>query len=226
MNVLITGANRGIGLEFCRQYLADGAYVLAACRQPGTARELQDLAQSPNLKVLKLDVNESEQIRALRAHLSGHRLDLLINNAGVYGPRNPRLPLDRAVWSEVMQTNMMAPLDVVWAARESLQSAGGVAVTITSKMGSIADNSSGGSYIYRSSKAGLNAAMRSLAIDLAGDGVRMLLLHPGWVRTDMGGPNGLIDAETSVSGMRGVIASIDTRENGGFYAYDGQAIPW
>jgi len=135
--------------------------------------------------------------------------------------------LDSAAWAEVLRINVIAPLKVAEAfvghvARSDQKKI----VTVSSKMGSMTDNTSGGSFIYRSSKAGVNAAMRSLSFEVAPQGIASAMLHPGWVRTDMGGPNGLIDATESVSGMRSVIAALDADMSGRFWNYDGTEIPW
>ena len=224
--VLVTGANRGIGLEFVRQYLADGWRVLATCRNPRAAKDLATLRG--DIQVHALDVTDHSAIEDLGATLKREAIDVLINNAGVYGPRSSALRnVDYLGWVEVFQINTMAALKVSetfldHVARSDLKRI----VALTSKMGSIADNRSGGSYIYRSSKAALNAVMKSLAVDLAPRGILVGILHPGWVRTDMGGPGALIDAEVSVSGMRKVISSFRPDTSGSFFNYDGSPIPW
>ncbi len=228
-NVLITGTNRGIGLEFVRQYLQRGDHVLATCRQPESAQDLLALKESSDqLELLSLDVTQPDSVAALAGQLGDTPIDVFINNAGVYGPRNPRIgDFDGQAWAEVMQINAIAPFLITQAIMENLRAgAGKKIIYITSKMGSMGDNSGGGSYIYRASKAALNAAAKSVAIDLAGEGFRAAVLHPGWVLTDMGGPNALIDTETSVSGMIGVIDNLSAEQSGGFFAYDGAEIPW
>ncbi len=226
--VLITGTNRGIGLEFARQYLGRGDTVLAACRDPSAAAGLKALDGPGGLHPLELDLGDDGSMAALARRLDGRAIDVLINNAGVYGPRSAALGgLEGEPWRDVMRVNCIAPLLLTQMLLENLRAGGDrKLVFITSKMGSIADNSGGGSYIYRSAKAALNAAVKSLAIDLAGEGFRAAVVHPGWVRTDMGGPNGLIDAAASVSGMIGVIDRLDREGSGGFFNYDGKPIPW
>lgn len=224
-SVLITGANRGLGLEFARQYAADGWMVLATCRTPELATDLNSI---DGVRVFKLDVDDFDAVGKLAAELSGTAIDVLISNAGVYGPKGYALSdLDFTAWEEVMRTNVMAPLRVVqcFAPHVAASDLKRIA-TLSSKMGSMADNSSGGSYIYRSSKAGVNAVMKSVAQDFAPQGITTVILHPGWVRTDMGGPNGLIDAPESVRGMRQVIDGATPEYNGGFFNYDGSEIPW
>jgi len=223
--VFITGANRGLGLEFTRQYLEDGWQVIATCRNVSKAVDLKSL--SGNLSVHEMAVDDDRAVQALAGSLFDRAIDVLINNAGVMGPRLGFGELDSQAWADVLRTNIIAPLRVAEAfadhvARSELKKI----VTVSSKMGSMADNTSGGSFIYRSSKAGVNAAMRSLSFELAPRGIVAAVLHPGWVRTDMGGPNGLIDAPESVSGMRAVIASLDSGMSGRFWNYDGTEIPW
>jgi len=224
-SVLITGANRGIGLEFVRQLVPTAKAIYAACRSPENAHALNKLAASTNnVHVLPLEVTNEKHIEALRQRLEGTSLDLLINNAGIFKGRNNTI--DKDEWSETFAVNVMAPINISRALLTNLkQSNLAIVANITSQMGSIADNGSGGSTIYRSSKAALNAATKSFAIDHA-DEITTLLLHPGWVRTDMGGPNGMIDAGTSVSGMLNVINNVANDDNGRFINYDGQAIPW
>lgn len=227
--VLVTGANRGLGLEFVHQYAQSGVEVIACCRQPEQARDLLSLASDfPGLiSIRPMDVGNDTQIRAVSAELSGQPIDVLINNAGVYGPKGIAFDQPVDTWMDVLRINTVAPVKVAEAFMpQVLASNKRTIANITSKMGSIADNGSGGSVIYRSSKAALNAAMKSVALDHADQGLVVLQLHPGWVRTDMGGPNGLIDAPESVQGMRKVIADSDSSKSAGFFAYDGQAIPW
>ncbi|GAB6139366.1 SDR family oxidoreductase [Methylosoma difficile] len=228
--VLITGANRGLGLEFCRQYAQAGWQVLAACRQPQKAHDLQRLAGlSPNLQLHALDVSDLAQIDALAEQLSGQTLDLLINNAGVYGDNNSNGfgQMDYAAWASVLEINCQAPVKMAEAFLPQLQkSQQALIANVSSLMGSISDNTSGGSIMYRSSKAALNAAMKSLAIELGKQNIGVITLHPGWVKTDMGGPNALIEAEASVAGMRTVLADFYLAQSGSFVKYDGTQLPW
>lgn len=226
--VLITGANRGIGLEFVRQYAADGWRVIAACRDPLKAAALNALAGSSGgrVSVPSLDVSDFDQIERLALALKSETIDLLINNAGYY-PQSSFGAIDYADWDKAFRINAMAPMKMVESfvehvARSRLRKI----ATLSSKMGSIADNSSGGSYLYRTSKVAANMAMRNLAIDLQPRGIAAITLHPGWVRTDMGGPNALITTEQSVAGLRKVIDQLSTHNAGRFIAYDGQEIPW
>lgn len=225
--VFITGANRGIGLEFVRQYLHDGWRVIATCRQPHHATELYALQEHfrQTLRIEPLDVCNGAAVTALRQVLSRERLDILINNAGVYG-KGPQMfgQLDVAEWQLTLTVNAIAPFKIIESLLPLLQPQARIAA-ISSLMGSMADNGSGGSYYYRASKAALNAAHTSLARDLAGRHA-CILFHPGWVQTDMGGPGALIDAATSVSGMRAQLEQLTLAKSGLFLRYDGQPMPW
>ncbi len=229
--VLITGANRGIGLEFCRQYAADGWRVLACSRNPAKADALAKLAtlHPALIELHALDVAEPAQVERLARQLERETIDLLINNAGIYPASDSKGfgHTDYAEWMQAFRINTMAPLKMAEAfAAQLARGRNKTIVTITSKMGSIADNSGGGSYLYRSSKAAVNMVVKSLALDLKASGVIVVVFHPGWVQTDMGGPNAMISAATSVSGMRQVIARLTPADSGKFFAYDGQTIPW
>ena len=229
--VLITGSNRGIGLEFAHQYASGGWRVFACCRKPAAADALNRLAnQYPErIQVYALDVADHRQIEQLSQTLAGQPVDLLINNAGVYPPDRGDAfgSTDYAAWQHAFEVNTMAPLKMTEAfIRQVSRSELKTIVTITSKMGSIADNRGGGSYIYRSSKAGVNIVVKSLSIDLSPQKIITVVLHPGWVKTDMGGPGALITAEQSVTGMRRVIGNLTLADSGKFYAFDGKEVPW
>jgi NAD(P)-dependent dehydrogenase (short-subunit alcohol dehydrogenase family) len=223
---LITGSNRGIGLEFARQYAAEGWRVIAACRRPNEAVALKDV--DGDVDIRRLDVTDFAQIEDLAHALKGAAIDILINNAGVYGPRvTPYAAIDYGAWSEVLRANTMAPLKMAASFAEHLaRSEKKCLVALSSAVGSIAENTSGGTYLYRSSKAALNAVMRSLSIDLKDKGIAVAILHPGWVRTDMGGSGAKINAVESVSAMRGLIDGWTLESSGRFFAYDGREIPW
>jgi NAD(P)-dependent dehydrogenase (short-subunit alcohol dehydrogenase family) len=228
--VLVTGANRGLGLEFARQYAADGWKVYAACRDPDTAKQLGRLAAGSGgqVDVLALDVTDNAGIRAAAKSLAGETIDVLINNAGVGSPKNQRLgQLDYAAWARVLDVNTLGPMRLVEAFLDHVAKGGEKKiVTLTSAMGSIADNASGGSYAYRSSKAAVNIVMKSLSIDLAPRGITCVVVHPGWVRTDMGGPGGKLDPPESVSAMRRLIVGLKPTDSGRFFNYDGNPYPW
>ena len=225
-SVLITGANRGLGLEFTRQYAADGWRVFAACRDPAGARDLA--AVEGDVSAETLDVDDGPQVAALANKLSGQPIDVLINNAGIYGPKDvTRDTVVYDAWGQVFRTNTMSPLAVSAAfAANVAQSGQKKIITLASIMGSLAENDSSGDFIYRSSMAAVNAVMKSLAGDLKSEGITVAVLHPGWVRTDMGGPDAAIEAPESVTGMRAVIAGLKESDSGRFLNYDGTEIPW
>ncbi|WP_281214264.1 SDR family oxidoreductase [Shewanella insulae] len=228
-HVVITGANRGIGLGFVKYYLANGDIVSACCRQPAQASALIQLAEShPNLNIIQLDVTDETSVLALPRHLNDAPIDLLINNAGYYGPKGIGFgQLHAPEWQKVLAVNTIAPLMVTQTCYPMLQKATNAKVVcISSKMGSMADNQSGGSYLYRSSKAGLNAALKSLAIDLSSEEIYCVAFHPGWVQTDMGGPNALITVNEAVAQMAECIDKLDAGQSGLFLNFDGQVIPW
>lgn len=228
---LITGSNRGIGLEFARQYAADGWRVLACCRHPEKADALNILAALyPGLMTVHaLDVADPVQIDRLAQELAENTIDLLVNNAGIYPDSDKKGfgHIDYAEWVQAFRINTMAPLKLAEAFSAQIsRSRLKTIVTITSMMGSIEDNRGGGSYIYRSSKAAVNMVMKTLAIDLKPLGIMSAVFHPGWVKTDMGGPNAMITTEQSVSGIRRLIGKLSIAESGKFFAYNGQMIPW
>ncbi|GAA3944871.1 SDR family oxidoreductase [Allohahella marinimesophila] len=227
--VLITGANRGIGLEFVKQYLDEGDTVLACCRDPGSADELSALAgQFDALSLHRLDVSQADQIDELAATLDGTGLDVLINNAGIYGPKGLSFDeINEQDWLDVFTVNSIAPFMVTRALLPHLKKGGVKKIAVlSSKMGSVADNDSGGSYLYRSSKSAINQVVKSLSHDLKDSGMRVVALHPGWVQTSMGGPQALITTQQSVTGLRKVISDLDDERSGGFFAYDGAVVPW
>lgn len=232
--VLITGASRGLGLEFVRQYAAAGWNVIATCRQPATATEL---ARVPGLVTIRaLDVAQPEQIKTLARELAGTALDLLINNAGIHGPRDARGTfgdIDVEEWTKVMQVNAFGPMKVTEAFLPHLRAGmGKKLVFITSRAGSISERGSkphmkrGGPYIYRTSKAAANAVAKAVAFDLQPEGIAVAVLHPGWVKTETGGWDAPGDAATSVSQLRKLIEAATTADNGVFRNVDGTIIPW
>jgi NAD(P)-dependent dehydrogenase (short-subunit alcohol dehydrogenase family) len=230
-SVLITGANRGLGLEFTRQYLAAGWHVIACCRRPHAVAELRDLAKHfDNLSIHALDLCNFTEIDHLAKALTDTKLDLLINNAGIYGGElaNRFGSLDYELWQNVLRVNTLAPVKMAETFLPHLTRGRGkkLVVGITSLMGSIADNSSGGAIACRSSKAALNAALKSLAIDLKPRGIGVLILYPGWVRTDMGGPGAPILPEESVRSMRHLIDQFTPKLSGRFLDFRGRELPW
>jgi len=229
-STLITGANRGIGFEFARQYLADGWQVYAACRNPASASELRRLADDCDnrLRMLAMDVTDPASIQAAAAELDGQAIDLLLNNAGIIGPRGQTIGnIDYEAWAEVLAVNTMGPMRVSEAFVEHVaRSDRKLIVTLTSGMGSIGDNTSGGSVVYRSSKAAVNMVMRSLAVDLAHRGITCVVVNPGWVRTDMGGPGARLEAAESVNALRHLIATLGPEQSGKFFNHTGREYPW
>jgi NAD(P)-dependent dehydrogenase (short-subunit alcohol dehydrogenase family) len=229
-SALITGANRGLGLEFARQYLDDGWQVYAACRDPESASELRRLADASDhkLRSIALDVTDSTSVKATAAELEGRAIDVLINNAGVGGPRGQSIGnIDYETWARVLDVNTLGPMRVAEAFVDNVaESKRKLIVTITSGMGSIADNTSGGAFAYRSSKAAVNMVMRSLAIDLAPRGITCVVINPGWVQTDMGGPHATLAPAESVRRLRRLIDSVGPAQSGKFFNYDGREYAW
>jgi NAD(P)-dependent dehydrogenase (short-subunit alcohol dehydrogenase family) len=228
--ILITGASRGLGLEFTRQYLAEGWTVIAACRNPGTARGLQELEAKSNgaLTVVELEVTDGASVKRAAGRLQGRAIDVLVNGAGIYGGDGQKLgSLDYEDWRQVLEVNLLGPARVCEAFVDGVErSDRRLIVTITSGMGSLADNTSGGSILYRTSKAAVNMLMRTSAIDLKARGITCIVVNPGWVRTDMGGPNAKLSPEESIHAMRRLIAKLGPGDSGKFYNYDGREYPW
>jgi NAD(P)-dependent dehydrogenase (short-subunit alcohol dehydrogenase family) len=228
--ILITGANRGLGLEFARQYLAEGHAVIAACRDTDKAQALRALERDSKggLTTVELDVTDSASVRHAAAGVAQTSIDILINCAGVIGAHGQRIgSLDYDDWWEVLDVNLLGPARVCEAFLEHVaRSDRRLMITITSGMGSLADNTSGGSIPYRTSKAAVNMLMRSAAIDLKPRRITAVVLNPGWVKTDMGGPNAKLSPEESVGGMLRLIAKLGPEDSGRFYNYDGREYPW
>ena len=215
--VLITGANRGIGLELARQYSGDGWDVVA------TVRESSPDLESLGVRIERLDMRDFDAVAKFGGELDS--LDLLIANAGTYGPRSVESADDAEGWAETFAVNTIAPFLLAQSVLPKVAASSGKLIGISTRMSSIADNSSGGFISYRSSKSALNSAWRSLAIDNRGK-VVAAVLHPGWVETRMGGPNAPLEPKQSVAGMRRVIESLGPDQSGGFFSYDGSEIPW
>ena len=233
--VLITGANRGLGLGFAGAYADMGWQVIACCRKPSD--ELLALAQRySTLRIEALDVADHAAIDALAMRLKGEAIDVLLNNAGTYG----RLGFaeggiehqafgntDYDNWEQVLRVNVFGPMKMAEAFVEHVErSAQKKIVTLSSMMGSMGLNTSGGMYAYRTSKAAVNMMMHSMGIDLAKRGIIAVALHPGWARTDMGGPGAEIDPTESVEGMMAVIEKLNADHLGQLTAYDGSVLPY
>ena len=230
-SVLITGSNRGLGLEWAHQYYNEGWRVFATCRHPDEADELNQLAEkSPNFTIHQLDVTKTDHVSAMASELDGTPIDVLINNAGVYHEHWGKDKLGKIIyedWQDTFDVNTLGPMRVVEALLDNIsRSQRRLIVSITSHMGSIAEITSPNDYAYRSSKAALNAAMKGLSFEVADSGVGVLLLHPGWVRTRMGGASAPLSTQESVAGMRQLVERYEASDSGHFYRYDGSEIPW
>ncbi len=227
MNVLITGANRGIGFGFVTYYLAQGCNVWATYRSDiGSLAEIND----DRLRTIPWDITDEKDASFLQAMGVPDQIDLLINNAGIYGPKKAHGQSFDTVtadtMTEVFDVDCLGALRVTQLLASRVKAAQGVIANMSSKMGSSEDNSSGGCYAYRAAKAALVIVSRSMAIDLAADGVRVITLHPGWVSTDMTSHSGLIDVITSVAGLTKVISNVDQYQPGAFVAFDGKVVPY
>ena len=214
-HVLITGANRGLGLEFVRLYKEAGWDIIA------TARESSPELDALGVRVEKLEMSNLDAVTDFGERLD--RLNLLIANAGTYGPREVRDAEAARGWTETFVVNTIAPFLLAESVLPAVKAAAGKLIAISTKMGSIEDNTSGGFIAYRSSKSALNSAWRSLAID--NPGVICAVLHPGWVQTRMGGSSAPLEPEKSVAGMRKVIEGLGPDRSGRFFAYDGAEVP-
>jgi len=221
--ILIIGASRGIGREFTRQYAADGGRVIATHRRQEDAAALRQLGARP----LHLDVDDAESVAGLGWHLDGERVDVALIVAGAYGPRTTDLtpPTDEE-FSAVMRTNILAPMRLIPMLSQSLAAARGKLAVLSSRMGSIGSTRSTAGWLYRASKAGLNSVLKCASLELGSQGVVCVALHPGWVRTDMGGAGADLEVGDSVASMRRVLAAINASHNGRFLNYDGTQLEW
>jgi NAD(P)-dependent dehydrogenase (short-subunit alcohol dehydrogenase family) len=229
-SVLITGANRGLGLEFARQYAAGGWRVFACCRRPDAAADLLAIAggSEGRTTIHSLDVADHDQIAALAKELRDEAIDLMLNNAGVYEPHQTQLgKIDFAAWANLLAVNLLAPTRLVECFLDNVARSDKKQIAcLSSQMGSIAGNMSGGHYLYRSSKAALNMVVKSLALDLHDRGVTVVALDPGWARTDMGGPEADLAPADSVSGMIHVLSGLKIGDSGKFLSYNDAQLPW
>ncbi len=221
MNVLIVGASRGLGLEFVRQYRAAGARITATARDDAALERLH----AHGARALKLDVADATSVSGLAWLIDGERFDVVVINAGVYGPTTTGLETPSAAdFDAVMHTNVLAPMRLLPQIAEALAPGARVAI-ISSKMGSLGLRASTTGWLYRASKAAVNSVMRDASLALSGQAI-VVSFHPGWVRTDMGGAGADIDATTSIAGMRTVLASVKPADTGSFFNYDGQRLAW
>lgn len=225
---LITGANRGIGLQLVRQAAATGETIYAGARKPDEAHALAELAKlsGGRVRIIQLDVRDEESIAAAAKSLDGEPIGTLINNAGIMGSRNTALHMDPAEFMDIMRVNVLGPVLVTRAFLPNLRAARGAKVAvISSLMGSFSYETT--SYIaYSTSKSAVNRMFNSLARELAGDGIGVAILSPGWVRTDMGGPNATLSVEESARGLLREIARTDAPLSGKFRDYAGGKITW
>jgi len=218
---LVIGASRGIGLEFVRQYRAAGAQVVATARSEEGLARLRELGAS----ALRLDVADTASAAGLAWQIDGQQFDEVVIVAGVYGPRIAGLQTpSEADFDAVMHTNVLGPMRVLPQLSEALAPGARLAI-ISSRMGSIGLRSSASGWLYRASKSAVNSVLKDASL-LLQDQAICISLHPGWVRTEMGGEGADIDVATSVAGMRTVLATLKPAHNGGFFNYDGQALAW
>ncbi|MEM1349287.1 MAG: SDR family oxidoreductase [Myxococcota bacterium] len=225
MRIVVTGANRGIGLEFVRQLAARGEEVHATARKPQEASALRQV--EGDVTVHALDVGSAESVAAFREALQGAPVDVLINNAGVLLREGGLGAIDFEMMTTCFQVNTLGSLRVSQALLEQVKASETKKIVhISTQMGSIADNSSGGAYAYRASKAALNMVSRSMARDLSEEGVVVFAIHPGWVQTDMGGSSAKLTAEHSVASMLRKIDASDMGMTGTFQNWDDQELPW
>ena len=229
--IFITGASRGIGLELARQCLQRGDQVFASCRQPDSADGLQQLksTNSDRLTILQLDVTNQSEVESVAEQVSAEvdHLDILFNNAGVLqsGEQIGNLEFDTLL--NVLHVNSVGPIMVAQSLLGLLKTGKGAKIiNVTSQLGSISRKRSGGRYSYDGSKAALNMFSRTLAFDVIGDGIITIVIHPGWVRTDMGGRGASIGVEESAAGILNVTEKLTKKDVGRFLAWDGAEIPW
>ncbi|MDC0196138.1 SDR family oxidoreductase [Gammaproteobacteria bacterium] len=224
--VLITGANRGLGLELVRQYAVENWKVIATCRDPKSALELKKIRG--NVTIFPLDVTDFSAVEETSEVLKAEKIDILLNNAGIYDRLKKGLgETDFDVWAKMLHVNTLAPLKIIESFMPQVTSSNKkVIVSISSLLGSIGSNDSGGQYAYRSSKAALNSVNKSLSIDLVRKGIVSIVISPGWVRTDMGGPEATVGPVESVAGIRTVIKGLKLEDNGKFFNFNGSHINW
>jgi NAD(P)-dependent dehydrogenase (short-subunit alcohol dehydrogenase family) len=221
--IMITGASRGLGLEFARQFYNEECRVIATCRSPKDANELNAIG---DIDVHALDVTDDKSVTTLADKLRGENIDILINNAGVIGQRDGFGRIDYDIWAETMDTNVFGPMRVAEAFRDNvMNSYKKQMIFITSRMGSITE-AVPNAYVYRSSKAALNMAVKCLSAELGEQGLIAVLFHPGHVQTDMGGQAAPVTPQKSIEGMKNQIVALTRDDNGRFLSYDGHQIPW
>jgi NAD(P)-dependent dehydrogenase (short-subunit alcohol dehydrogenase family) len=226
-SILISGASRGLGLEFTRQYALDGWRVHATCRDPARADRLHALAH-PNVSIHQLDAASDESVAALAQEFQGVPLDIVLANAGVAEAREitPET-IKREDWLELVATNTFGPLALVGALKENLRAGEQKkAVAVSSLMASIGRNDWGTQYVYRASKSGLNALWKNLSVEWHKDGISCVLIRPGYVKTEMTGFKGDVLPEDTVAGMRRVLSGVTIADTGRYLSYDTTELPW
>ncbi|MEO8811317.1 MAG: SDR family oxidoreductase [Caulobacteraceae bacterium] len=222
---LIVGASRGIGLGLAREFADRGWDVTATVRGPDSAGELKKLGNG-TVRIETVDTAGASSGEALRERLDGEVFDLVLVNAGVGGPRsNPRTVTDPE-FNQLMVTNALGPVRLAELLAKQVKPKTGVVALMTSQLGSVANNVAGGMELYRASKAALNSLTRSFAARHKEAGLAVLSLHPGWVRTDMGGAGADIDVETSAKGLADVVERAAADRRSGFFDYKGDELPW
>ena len=233
--VLVTGANRGLGLEFVRQYLAEACSVIGVCRDPAAAEALRSLDEIHQaLEVFEADMSDPSSIDALAGELGDRPIDILINNAGVFGPKRRADGdnrqtfgwIDYGIWLDVLRVNTLAPVKMAEALFDNVKnSSQKKIVTISSQLGSIAEGDAG-LYAYRTSKAAINMGMATVSREAEAKDVIVVVLNPGWVKTDMGGDAATLSTEESIGSLRMRIAALSIEDSGTFIDHDGRQIPW
>lgn len=230
LSVLITGSNRGIGLELARIFSQYDWDVIATCRKPDEALALKGIqaATEGRLKIKQLDIANDGEISDLAAELASKDLDILINNAGILGPEEQEFGLlDEELWLEAFKVNAIGPYKIARAFLDHVaRGRKRIIATITSEMGSVTNNSSGDYYAYRSSKAAANMIVKNMSLDLRRQGITCVALHPGWVKTRLGGNQAPLSPEESAEGLFRILSSLTEEQNGAFLDYEGRNIPW
>ena len=223
-NILIIGANRGLGLEFAKQYSNKNHNIFATTRNNSASQELNEIKNS---NIFELDLNSDESLNKFVNEISPQKIDILIHNAGIFRDEQLEQDLDINAWMNEMRINAVIPIILARKLKANIQMAKDKKIVfISSQMGSIDDNYSGRFYFYRSSKSALNSAAKSLSIDWKEDGISILIIHPGWVKTDMGGDNANLEISDSISQMIKVIDDMTLSNSGSFVNYAGKKIEW
>lgn len=227
--IVMTGANRGIGLALVRTFAEQGWQVEACCRNPGQATDLQDLVRgNRQVRLHRLDVTEAAHVRDLQMALENQPVDILFNNAGLFGPRQQGFgQTDPIQWLEVFRVNVIAAHKLTEALVDNLAtSTHRLVANMGSLLGSIDHNRSGGRYLYRTAKAAVAMLTKCQSCDLRERGIIAVVLHPGWVRTEMGGPEAPLTPRDSARQLCSVLTGLSMTDTGRFFNYDGTQLPW